>query len=96
VPGLVSTILAGMPQELQRSVGAWQSEWATINELLRLLGGVARHTHASLRGLHVDADRMREHVHELLGGRPLDLGSAPALVDHALERHHTWTNRLLE
>lgn len=87
VPGLVSTVLAGMPQELQRSAGRWQAEWATQTELLRLLGGVARHTRACLDGLHVDTVRMRSHVDALLAGAPIDVGSAPAFVDRALAGH---------
>jgi 3-carboxy-cis,cis-muconate cycloisomerase len=86
VPGLVSTVLAGMPQELQRSAGRWQAEWATLNELLRLLAGVARHTRASVEGLDVDVDRMRAHVDQLLAGATLDVGSAPVFVDRALAR----------
>lgn len=87
VPGLVSTMLAGMPQELQRSAGRWQAEWATLTDLLRLLGGVARHTRAALDGLQVDTARMRAHVDTLLAGAPLDVGSAPAFVDRALAPH---------
>ncbi|MGH8968339.1 MAG: lyase family protein [Actinomycetes bacterium] len=87
VPGLVATVLGGMPQELQRSTGRWQAEWATVTELLRLLGGVARHTRAALDGLEIDTERMRAHVDELLAGAPLDVGSAPAFVDRALAVH---------
>jgi 3-carboxy-cis,cis-muconate cycloisomerase len=93
VPGLVSTVLAGMPQELQRSAGRWQAEWATLTGLLRLLGGVARHTRACVTGLVVDADRMRAHVDTLLAGNPVDVGSAPAFVDRALARHSQVTGQ---
>jgi adenylosuccinate lyase len=75
-----------MPQELQRSAGRWQAEWGSVTELLRLLGGTARHTRTTMAGLVVDAERMRAHVDSLLGGAAPDVGSAPAYVDRALDR----------
>src|SRR5437763_1015362 len=48
VPGLVATLLACMEQEEKRAAGAWQAEWGTISELLRLTGPAA----ASARHLH--------------------------------------------
>jgi len=58
-PGLVATVLAGMPQELQRSAGRWQAEWPVVAELLALAAAAAHHTRTLLAGLRVDADRMR-------------------------------------
>jgi 3-carboxy-cis,cis-muconate cycloisomerase len=83
VPGLVATVLAGMPQELQRAAGRWQAEWGTLTDLLRLLGGVAAHTRAALTGLHVDTSRMAANARAVGGDRP-DTGSAGAFVDRAL------------
>jgi 3-carboxy-cis,cis-muconate cycloisomerase len=31
-------MLAAMPGELQRAAGAWQAEWETLSDLLRLTG----------------------------------------------------------
>ncbi len=89
VPGLVATVLAGMPQELQRSPGRWQAEWGTLTELLRLLGGTARHTAGALDGAVVQTDRMASHVQELLAGTggSADPGAAAALVGRALASH---------
>jgi 3-carboxy-cis,cis-muconate cycloisomerase len=88
VPGLVATVLAGMPQELQRAAGRWQAEWGTLTDLLRLAGGTARHTAAAVDGLHVDRDRMRRHVEELIAaGGDATTGSAGLFVDRALDRH---------
>lgn len=88
VPGLVATVLAGMPQELQRATGRWQAEWGTLTELLRLVGGTARHTATALHDLHVDRDRMRAHVDELIAaGGGANTGSAGTFVDRALDRH---------
>ena len=33
-PGLVSTMLAAMPQEHERGLGGWQAEWDTLPELI--------------------------------------------------------------
>jgi 3-carboxy-cis,cis-muconate cycloisomerase len=90
VPGLVATVLAGMPQELQRAAGRWQAEWGTLRELLGLVGGAAHHTAGAVAGLQVDRDRMRAHVEDLVaaGGDP-DTGSATLFVDRALEHHAT-------
>jgi len=86
VPGLVATVLAGMPQELQRSAGRWQAEAGTLTELLRLTGGVAAHARAALEGADVDADRMRAAVDRHLAdtGTRFDPGPAAALVDRVL------------
>ena len=86
VPGLVATVLAGMPQELQRAAGRWQAEWGTLTDLLRLVGGTARHTAATVDGLHVDRDRMRAHVDDLVSaGVDAGAGSAGLFVDRALQ-----------
>jgi 3-carboxy-cis,cis-muconate cycloisomerase len=88
VPGLVATVLAGMPQELQRATGRWQAEWGTLTDLLRLVGGTARHTVTALSDLRVDRDRMRAHVDELVAaGGDANTGSAGTFVDRALRRH---------
>jgi 3-carboxy-cis,cis-muconate cycloisomerase len=80
VPGLVATMLAAMEQELERAAGAWQAEWGTITELLRLTGSAAAWARDLLEHLEVDADAMRRSA----GDAP-DLGAAGVLVDRALE-----------
>lgn len=90
VPTLVATVLAGMPQELQRSAGRWQAEPGTLTDLLRLFGGTANHARTALDGLRVDTARMQRHVEAFLaatGASSADPGSAGAFVDRAL-RHH--------
>jgi 3-carboxy-cis,cis-muconate cycloisomerase len=80
VPGLVATILAGMPQEYQRAAGRWQAEWATLTELLRLAGGTAGHARELLAGLRVHPDRMRANAG--------DATVAPnPFIERALEAH---------
>jgi 3-carboxy-cis,cis-muconate cycloisomerase len=93
-PGLVATILAGMPQEQQRAAGRWQAEAPVLLELLRLTGGAAYHARDLLHGLRVDAVRMRgnleltrgvvfaEPVTEVLAGH-LGRADAGAMVTEA-------------
>jgi 3-carboxy-cis,cis-muconate cycloisomerase len=81
-PGLVATMLAAMEQELERAAGAWQAEWATLTELLRLSGSAAAWTRDLLERLEVDAAAMAATA----GASP-DLGAAGTLVDRALAAH---------
>jgi 3-carboxy-cis,cis-muconate cycloisomerase len=81
-PGLVATMLAAMEQEHERAAGAWQAEWGTLTELLRLTGSAAAWTRDLLEHLEVDGAAMRAGA----GGNP-DLGASGELVDRALEAH---------
>jgi 3-carboxy-cis,cis-muconate cycloisomerase len=67
VPGLVSTMLAAMPQEHERAAGGWHAEWETLGSLLSLLGGAAARLKDLLRGLRVDRERMRANI-DMTGG----------------------------
>lgn len=84
-PGLVATVLSGLPQGLQRSYGAWQAEWAVVTEVLQLLAATAAHTRTTLDGLHVDADRMAQNLSRSVGDN--DPGAAALFVDRALAAH---------
>jgi 3-carboxy-cis,cis-muconate cycloisomerase len=85
LPGLASTVLAGMPQPLQRSYGGWQAEWAVVTDVLQLLAATAMHTRTTLDGLHVDRARMAANADHL--GDTQDLGAAGTFVDRALAAH---------
>jgi 3-carboxy-cis,cis-muconate cycloisomerase len=61
-PGLVSTLLAGMPQELQRAAGRWQAEWPTLVDLIRVVAGAAHHARAMLDDLVVDTEKMASNL----------------------------------
>jgi 3-carboxy-cis,cis-muconate cycloisomerase len=74
VPGLVGTMFASMEQELERAAGAWQAEWGTITDLLRLTGSAAAWGRDLLEGL--------EFVGPALEGA--DLGASGQLIDRAL------------
>jgi 3-carboxy-cis,cis-muconate cycloisomerase len=67
VPGLVATMLAAMPQEHERAVGAWQAEWETLSDLLRLTGSAAVSLRGLLDGLEPDPHRMRANL-DITGG----------------------------
>jgi 3-carboxy-cis,cis-muconate cycloisomerase len=80
-PGLVATLLAVMPQELQRGAGGWHAEWRPLRELLTATGSAAAWLRACLERLVVHPDRMRAN----LPPGPVDIGCAAELVDRALE-----------
>ena len=82
VPGLVATMFAAMEHEHERAAGAWQAEWGTLTELLRLTGSATAWTRDLLDRLQVDADAMRASA----GATP-DLGASAALIDRALRAH---------
>jgi 3-carboxy-cis,cis-muconate cycloisomerase len=82
IPGLVATMLASMEQERERAAGAWQAEWGTLTELLRLTGSSAAWARDMLEHLEVDAAAMRSGA-----GEDPDLGAAAELVALALEVH---------
>jgi 3-carboxy-cis,cis-muconate cycloisomerase len=78
-PGLVATMLAAMVQEHERGAGAWQAEWDTLLELLRLTGSGAAIARELLAGLEVDAEKMRSDM-DLTGGLLMSESVAAALA----------------
>jgi 3-carboxy-cis,cis-muconate cycloisomerase len=62
-PGLVATMLSAMVQEHERAAGAWQAEWETLLELLRLTGSAAAMVRELLAGLEVDVGKMRANMY---------------------------------
>ena len=78
-PGLVATLLAAMPQELQRAAGGWHAEWRPLRELLITTGSAAAWLRECLAHLVVHPDRMRAN----LPPGPADVGFAGELVDRA-------------
>lgn len=81
-PGLVATVLAGMPGELERAAGAWQAEAEALSELLRLTGSAAAAAREALEGLEVDPDRMRVNLdltRGLVTAEALSTALGPAL-----------------
>jgi 3-carboxy-cis,cis-muconate cycloisomerase len=76
VPGLVSTMLACMEQELERAAGAWQAEWGTMTDLLRLTGSATAWARDLLEHLDVEAQASDR-----------DVGASSQLIDRALDAH---------
>jgi 3-carboxy-cis,cis-muconate cycloisomerase len=90
VPGLVASILAAAPGELQRAAGGWQSEWPTVTDLLRLTGSAAVHARVMLAELRVDTERMAANLEQVgetvLAGLTADqhVAAAEAWIDRVL------------
>ncbi|MFA7895244.1 3-carboxy-cis,cis-muconate cycloisomerase [Pseudomonas putida] len=61
-PGLVSTMLAAMPQEHERSLGLWHAEWETLPQLCCMISGALQQALLMVSGLEVDAERMRSNM----------------------------------
>lgn len=53
-PGFVASILAGLPQELERGLGGWQGEWPSMAELFMLAAGSAAAMAEVIEGLEVN------------------------------------------
>jgi 3-carboxy-cis,cis-muconate cycloisomerase len=88
VPALATTIFAGMAQEHARAAGAWQAEWETMNDLLRLTGSAVAWTREMLVVLEIDADGMRANL-GLIDEAALaaHVAAAGTIVDRALAAH---------
>jgi 3-carboxy-cis,cis-muconate cycloisomerase len=89
--GQSAVLLAALPQEHERAVGAWQAEPETLSELCRSVGGAASVTADMLEGLEVDSARMARNLEltkNVLDKNSPDvsssLGQSEALVDRAL------------
>ena len=97
VPGLVASMLAGMPQEHERGLGGWHAEWDVLPDIVLLTAGAARSIGFALDELVIDTARMRKNLeitHGLIQseavvmtlGRDLGKQKAHALVEAACRR----------
>jgi 3-carboxy-cis,cis-muconate cycloisomerase len=97
VPALVSTILSAVSGEYQRSLGAWQSEWEVVPEVVRLTAGGSHQLAALLPRLTVNAEKMRANLDLTQGliygeavslalSEKLNRASAHRLVESACRR----------
>ncbi len=84
-PGLVASILAGLPQEQERGLGGWQAEAPVLSELFVLADGALRAMLPVVEGLDVNADAMAHNLAAANMGS--DFGEAEALAQRALDRH---------
>jgi 3-carboxy-cis,cis-muconate cycloisomerase len=62
VEGHTSVLIAALPQEHERAVGGWHSEWPALSGALAYTGGAAEAARRALEGLEVDAERMRANL----------------------------------
>ena len=97
VPALITTVLFGLAGEYQRSLGAWQSEWEVVPEIVRLTAGGTNQLAALLPRLTVHSERMRANLdltHGLIYAEAVSLAlseklnraSAHRLVESACRR----------
>jgi len=85
-PQRVAALLAAMPQEHERALGAWQAELAEWPQLLMSAHGSARALAGALPGLQVDSGRMRSNIDRLRAELPRDAADEwfdPALAEPA-------------
>jgi 3-carboxy-cis,cis-muconate cycloisomerase len=85
---LVPTLMSG-DHELERSIGAWQTEWVALPRLFGHTAGAVSHVRQLLAGLEVHEDRMRRNL-ELAGGtlmaEALTVAIAAKLGRHEAQR----------
>jgi 3-carboxy-cis,cis-muconate cycloisomerase len=89
-PGLVASLLAGLPQELERGLGGWQAEAPVLGELFALAHGAVHAMRIVAEGLEVDAAAMTAHALAALHvttDRDLALAAALRFVEEALAMH---------
>ncbi|VTU17361.1 3-carboxy-cis,cis-muconate cycloisomerase [Variovorax sp. SRS16] len=87
-PQRVAALLAAMPQEHERALGAWQAELAEWPQLLMSAHGSVRALAGALPGLQVDAARMRSNIDRLRAELPREAADEwfdPALAAHAAD-----------
>lgn len=86
VPQRVAAMLAAMPQQHERALGAWQAELAEWPQLVMSAHGSVRALSAALPGLQVNAGRMRANIDRLRAELPpsaADEWFNPALAENA-------------
>ena len=82
VPSLVATLLSAMPNEHERALGGWQSEWETLPEIVSLSAAALVHLCSVIDGLEVDTERMRRNIDASRGmvmAEPVALALATSL-----------------
>jgi 3-carboxy-cis,cis-muconate cycloisomerase len=57
-----ATLIAALPQEHERAVGAWHAEWDALTDALASTGGAVAAVADVLDGLSVDSERMRANL----------------------------------
>lgn len=61
-PGLVATILGGLPQEEERGLGGWQAEGPVLTDLFLLAAGAAEAMAGVAEGLEIDEQAIERNL----------------------------------
>jgi 3-carboxy-cis,cis-muconate cycloisomerase len=93
-PGLMATLYASQIQQHERALGGWQSEWEVLPELITLAGGVVAQSDYLMRGMQVNAAKMRADLditHGLIMAESVTLALAEFIgkadAHHRVEQH---------
>jgi 3-carboxy-cis,cis-muconate cycloisomerase len=81
VPGLIASLLTGMPNPHERGLGGWQAEWEVMPELVVLVAGATRSIADALDHLAIDPGRMAANL-ALTGGLSQSESVVAALTPH--------------
>lgn len=77
-PGLVATLLSGLPAEYERGLGGWQSEASVLADLFCLAGASAAAMATVVGGLEIDEERIA--VNLVTADLGTDIGEACELA----------------
>jgi len=77
-PGLVASVLVGLPQEQERGLGGWQAEAPVLAELFLLAAGSASAMATVAEGLVIDGRAIARNLASVGVGQ--DIGESVALV----------------
>lgn len=77
-PGLVGSILAGMPQEAERGLGGWQAEAPVIADLFQLAAASLTAMAPVVEGLEIHTDMIARNLQAADQGA--DIGESEAIV----------------
>jgi 3-carboxy-cis,cis-muconate cycloisomerase len=84
-PGLVASILSGLPAEEERGLGGWQAEGPVLAELFLLAAGSAEAMASVAEGLDVDETAIARNLAAASMG--CDIGEGAAIVSEILAHY---------
>jgi len=84
-PGLVATLLAGLPQEEERGLGGWQAEGPVLADLFLLAAGAAEAMANVAEGLEIDEGAIARNLSQ--AGIGTDIGDSAAIVRALVARY---------
>ena len=84
-PGLVASILGGLPQEEERGLGGWQAEGPALADLFLLAAGSAAAMATVAEGLEIDEAAITRNLAAADVGT--DIGESEAIVAAILDHH---------